>query len=272
MNLFAAIGIFVMVTASLGFFGLRAGTVKKFSKMRFFALVSAAVIGGPAAYAASAVNLGAAGNFVILSESGITDVPNSSVTGRVGTSPITGAADHLTCKEVTGRIYSVDAAGPKPCSVMDPSRLTTAVGDMQTAYTAAANRAPNFTNLYSGNLGGRTFAPGVYKWTTNVTIPTNVTLSGGSNAVWIFQIAQNLDIASAKSVILKGGAQPKNIFWQVAGQATLGTTSHFEGIILSKNLIAMNTGATINGRLFAQKAVTLQQNRIVSPQPEFGFH
>lgn len=83
------------------------------------------------------LNLGTAGNFVILSKSGITDVPTSVITGNVGTSPITGAANHLTCKEVTGIIYSVDAAGPAPCSVKSPAKLTAAVSDMQTAYTNA---------------------------------------------------------------------------------------------------------------------------------------
>src|SRR5450759_1464127 len=94
------------------------------------------------AYAAgpAKVNLGTAGHFVILSKSGITDVPTSTVTGNVGTSPITGAADHLTCTEVTGTIYSVNAAGPFPCSVKDPTLLTPAVLDMQHAYTNAPGR------------------------------------------------------------------------------------------------------------------------------------
>ena len=84
------------------------------------------------------VNLGVAGDFVILSKSGITDVYKSTITGDVGSSPITGAAILVTCTEVTGTIYSVDAAGPLPCTVNNATRLTTAVGDMQTAYTDAA--------------------------------------------------------------------------------------------------------------------------------------
>ena len=72
-----------------------------------------------------------------------------------------------------------------------------------------------------------TLAPGVYKWSTGVTIPTDVTILGGANGVWIFQIAQTLDISPTKKVILSGGAQAANIFWHVAGQTTLGTTSVF---------------------------------------------
>jgi hypothetical protein len=218
------------------------------------------------ASALQAVNLGVAGDFVILSKSGITDVYPSVVTGNVGSSPITGAAILLTCPEVTGRVYSVDAAGPLPCRIKDASRLKTAVLNMQTAYTDAAGRSkPNFTELGAGNIGGKTLTPGLYKWGTPVLIPTDVTISGSSKDVWIFQIAQTLNLANGVRINLTGGALAKNIFWQVAGKVTLGTTSHFEGIILGKTLIALNTGASINGRLLAQTAVTLQQNTVKKP-------
>jgi ice-binding like protein len=213
------------------------------------------------------VNLQSAGNFVILTKTGITDVPTSKVTGNIGTSPITGAADLLTCTEVTGTVYSDDAAGPSPCSLVAPSTLTAAVLDMQAAYTDAAGRiTPNFTNLGAGNIGGMTLIPGLYTWGTNVTIPTDVTLSGGPDDVWIFQIAGNLNESNGVAVHLAGGAQAKNIFWQLAGLATFGTTSHVEGIILSKTMIAMQTGASINGRLYAQTAVTLEMNVVTQPQ------
>ena len=212
------------------------------------------------------VNLRLAGNFVILSKSGITDVYKSTITGDVGASPITGAAILVTCAEVAGTIFSVNAAGPLPCRVTNASRLTTAVGDMQTAYTDAAGRTrPNFLNLGAGNIGGRTLRPGLYKWTSALVIPTNVTISGGPTDVWIFQVAGTLKMSSAMKIILSGGAQAKNIFWQVAGAVSLGTTSHFEGIILGKTGINLQTGASINGRLLAQTAVTLQKNTVKRP-------
>ncbi len=214
----------------------------------------------------SAVNLLSAANFAILSKSGITNVPKSSIVGAVGTSPITGAALLLTCKEVTGAIYTVDAAGPLPCRIPDPAKLTTAVLNMESAYTNAAGRTnPNYLNLGAGNIGGMTLAPGLYKWTTGVVIPTNVTLSGSSSAIWIFQIDGTLNSSSSVRILLSGGAQAKNIFWQVAGATTLGTYSHFEGTILDKTGINLQTGASINGRLLAQTAVTLQQNNVVKP-------
>jgi hypothetical protein len=141
--------------------------------------------------------------------------------------------------------------------------LTVAVGDMQTAYASAAGRTrPDFTELGSGNLGGLTLRPGLYKWSTAVRIPTDVTLSGGPNDVWIFQIAQTLNISSGKRVILKGGARPENIFWQVAGTTTLGTTSVFNGNVLDATLIAVQTGARLNGKALAQTAVTLDASII----------
>jgi hypothetical protein len=235
--------------------GIIAGTLIAFAGSAY------AAAPGPAP-----VVLGSAGNFVILTKTGITDVPASAVTGDIGTSPITGAADLLTCTEVTGNVYSVDAAGPGPCSVMDPARLTVAVLDMQYAYTDAAGRKkPDFNELATGKIGGMTLVPGLYKWGTGVSIITDVTLSGGPNDVWIFQISGNLILGNGAAVHLTGGAQAKNVFWQLAGLATLGTTSHFEGIILSKTMIAMQTGASINGRLYAQTAVTLQMNAVTKP-------
>jgi hypothetical protein len=213
------------------------------------------------------VPLGTAGPFAILTKSGITDVFPSAINGDVGASPITGAAIHLTCAEMmTGIIYSVDAAGPLPCRVTAPTLLKKAVGDMETAYTNAAGRKnPNFTDLKGGKIGGLTLVPGLYKWHTGVLISTNVTLSGGANAVWIFQIAGTLTQASATRVILKGGALPKNVFWQTSGAVAIGTTAHFNGVILAKTNIAMKTSASANGRLLAQTAVSLQKNAVKRP-------
>lgn len=220
----------------------------------------------------NAVNLGTAGNFVILTKSGITNVTKSAITGNVGTSPITGAALLLECNEVTGEIYTVDAAGPLACRIIDASGLTTAVSDMQTAYTDAAGRGnvdDDKLNLGAGSIGGQTLSPGLYKWTSALLIPSNITIEGDGNPdtedIFIFQVAGNLNMSSAVNMTLTKGAQAKNIFWQTAGAVTLGTTSHFEGNILSQTSIAVETGATVNGRLLAQTAVTLQMNTVTQP-------
>ena len=215
------------------------------------------------------VGLGVAGDFAILSKSGITNVPPSLITGNVGTSPITGAALLLTCPQVIGNINTVDAAGPLPCRITDAPGLTTAVLDMQTAYTDAAGHSnPDYLNVGAGIIGGLTLSPGLHKWTSTLLIPTDITISGGPNDVWIFQVAGTLTMSSAVRMNLEGGAQANNIFWQVSGAVTLGTTSHFEGNLLGATSIAVQTGATVNGRLLAQTAVTLQMNTVTLPVEE----
>jgi hypothetical protein len=227
------------------------------------------------------VSLGAAGNFAVLSKTGISTVPPSAVTGDIGVSPIDSTAitgfslilDSTTCfstsSQLVGKAYAANYSSPTPAN------LTTAVSDMETAYTDAAGRTlPNHTELGAGNIGGMTLAPGLYKWGTDVTIPTDVTLSGGPNEVWIFQIAGNITIASNKRVNLSGGAQAKNIFWQIAGGVgvAIGTGAHFEGIILAQKTIIVKTGASINGRLLAQAAVTLEANTVNAGSPAFRLY
>ena len=216
------------------------------------------------------VNLGAAANYVIVAKTAINNNATSSVTGDLGLSPaatsyitgfsITKATGFATSAQVTGKIYAADMAVPTP------SNMTTAVNNMVTAYIDAAGRpTPDFLELGTGNIGGRTLVPGLYKWTSTVTMPTDVSVAGGPNDVWIFQISGNLTTSSAVKLTLSGGAQSKNIYWQVAGQATLGTTSHFEGTILSKTGITFQTGASMNGRALAQTAVILDGNAVTMP-------
>jgi hypothetical protein len=227
---------------------------------------------GPARVSLGPAGAGAAGSYVILAKTGISNVTGSRVTGDIGLSPaaasfITGfalVADGTnvfsTSSSVVGKVYAANYAVPSP------SNLTTAIGSMETAYTDAAGRtSPDFNELGTGNIGGLTLAPGLYKWTTTVTIPTSTTISGGANDVWIFQISGDLTTAAATNVVLSGGAQAKNVFWQVAGQATLGTTSHFEGIILSKTAITVKTNASLNGRALGQSQVALDNNVITGP-------
>jgi hypothetical protein len=220
----------------------------------------------------AAVNLGTAGNFVILAKSAISTTGSSSVVGDLGLSPaaasfITGftlsapPTTSTTSPLVTGLVYASDYDPPTP------DNMTTAVSDMETAYTDAAGRTlPDFTELGAGDISGLNLVPGLYKWGTGVSISASgVTLTGGANSVWILQVAQDLTVANAAIVTLSGGAQAKNVFWQVAGQVTLGTTSQFKGIILSQTLISFNTGATITGRALAQTAVTLNATAVTSP-------
>jgi ice-binding like protein len=225
---------------------------------------------GSGGHGPAPVVLSTAGNYVILAKSGISNVPTSAITGNLGLSPaaasaITGFALTLdgsgtfsTSPQVTGNVYAADYTAPTPAN------LTAAIGNMQTAYVNAAGRTgPDHTELAAGNIGGLTLPPGLYKWSNTVIIPTNVTLSGGANDTWIFQIAGGITQASATQVILSGGALAQNVVWQATGVVDIGTTAHMEGRILSLTSITLHTGATVNGRLMAQTAVTLDGNTVV---------
>jgi Ice-binding-like len=227
---------------------------------------------GAGGHGPAPVDLGTAGNYVILAKSKISNVPTSAITGNLGLSPaaasfITGFAlihtagtASATSSQVTGTVYAADYAVPTP------NNLTTAIGDMQTAYVAAAGRTlPDHTELAAGNIGGLTLPAGLYKWSNTVLIPTNVTLTGSANDVWIFQIAGGVTQAPATRVILTGGAVPEHVVWQVAGIVSIGTTAHMEGVVLSKTAITVKTRASVIGRLLAQTAVTLAGNTVEEP-------
>ncbi len=220
----------------------------------------------------NAVSLGLAGNFAILSKAGISTTGVTAIAGNIGVSPIASTAitgfgltmdssgQFSKSIKVTAKVFAANYASPTP------ARLTTAIGNMQTAYNDAAGRLnPREIELGGGNIGGRTLQHGLYKWSSGVTIPTDVTLNGSKDAVWIFQIAGTLNIAAGKKVLLKGGALDKNIFWQVAGRTTLQTTSVMHGNILGKTAIIMRTGAKLYGRALAQTAVTLDANTVKRP-------
>lgn len=217
------------------------------------------------------VQLRSSANYVILAKTAINNSPTSDIKGDLGLSPaatsfITGlslvnATGFATSSQVTGKIYAADMASPTDVN------LTTAVNDMVTAYNDAAGRpSPDFSELGTGNIGGMTLTAGLYKWSGTVTIPNNLTITGGANDVWIFQIAGDLTQSASKSITLNGGAQAKNIFWQVAGNVSLGATSHFEGNILSMTGITFLNGASMNGRALAQTAVILDKNKITKIQ------
>jgi len=219
------------------------------------------------------VNLRTSGDFVLMAKTGISTTGTTQITGNIGVSPvaatyITGFALSMdasntfsTSSYITGKVYAADYTEPTP------TKMTTAIGDMETAYTDAAGRLlPDYTELYTGDLTGQTLTRGLYNWTTGVHASSaGFTISGSATDIWIFQIAQNLELTSGTIVTLSGGAQASNIFWQVAGNVSLGTTVQMQGIILCKTQIAMNTGASLNGRALSQTAVTLDANVAISP-------
>jgi hypothetical protein len=226
------------------------------------------------------IDLGGASNFVILSKAGISTTGATHIWGNIGVSPIDSTAitgfdlnwvtgsPYATSALVTGNVYAPDYADPTPAT------LGTAVLNMETAYTNAAGLPADDTELYAGDLTGQTLYPGVHKWGTNVLVSAaGTTLQGNASDVWVFQISGTLTLASGANVYLSPNAQAANIFWQVAGDVTIGTTAVMKGTILCATQIAMQTTSSLEGRALAQTAVTLDATTVYAPGtviPEFS--
>ena len=230
--------------------------------------VAVTLIQPNASGAVLAVNLGAATDFAVLAGAGIT------VAGAVNSTTITGDIGSFATPTITGlentTLFGVNHAGD---AVTQQGKL-----DLGFAYTDAAGRSPNtiFSPIY--DLGGTTLVAGVYNDPSSFWLTGILTLDAGGdpNAVWIFQTGSTLITSSGSKVVLVGGAQASNIFWQVGSSATLGTGSQFEGSILAAQSISLNTNAVLNGRALALTgAVTMDYNTITVPEAGttllFGF-
>ncbi len=212
--------------------------------------VIAALAFAGSSLAALPVNLGTADSFAILAGNTITDVPTSTIRGNVGLSPATGSAIGLTCAQVVGTIYEVDAAGA-PCFVTSPGLLTTAKTSVTTAYNNAAGQTPT---PVADELAGQTLTTGVYNSASGVFGMTGTLVLDGennANAIFIFQTASTLTTGGTGNVSLIRGAQACNVFWQVGSAATLGAGSTFRGTILAHDDISLDNGVTVDGRLLA---------------------
>ncbi|MDR3653197.1 MAG: ice-binding family protein [Paludibacter sp.] len=222
------------------------------------------------------INLGGAAIYTILSKSGISTIGVTSITGNIGVSPATATAitgfglimdpSNVFSKSspstlVSGNVYAADYAVPTPANI------STAVIDMQTAFTTANGLTTSvITELGAGDITGMTLVPGLYKWSTGLLISASgVTLTGGPNDTWVFQIGQGMTVANGAIIHLAGGAQAKNIYWITASDAVIGSTVNFSGNILSYTKITVNTGSTVTGRLLGQTAVTLNAATVVLP-------
>jgi hypothetical protein len=237
----------------------------------------------------SKVELLTAGDYVILTKSGISTVPTSAITGDIAVSPIAAEA-------MTGFDLNLDSAGQSSTSTQFTgtafaasyggavaTALTSAVGAMETAYTNAAGRLnpdAERINLGAGALGvgglnGGAVAPltpGVYTFGTGVIIASTIYFEGtgagvgqGDTDVFIIQMTGNLMQAANTKVILLGGALAKNIFWQVAGNVEVMAGAHMEGILLVKTDVMFVTGSSLHGRVLAQTACNLQMATITQP-------
>ncbi|KAJ7137447.1 antifreeze protein [Mycena crocata] len=240
-----------------------------FSNIWAFSFLAA--LGSVSAAGPAAVNLRTAANYVILAKSGVSTVAPSVITGSVAVSPIAGTAftgfsltldstgQFSTSSQVTGKLFAASYTAPTPAT------LTTAIADMETAYTDAIGRVnPNFLNLAGGSLGGQILSPGLYNWGSAVNINSAITIAGGATDTWIFQVTGTLNIATDVKMTLTGGALARNVVWVTTGAITAGTGSHVEGVVLGKTGITMQTKSTVKGRLLAQTLVALQMTTVTA--------
>ena len=243
------------------------------------AMVNAVVSGNM--FEEPTVNLRTAGDFAILSKAGISTVPDSVITGDIGVSPIAATAitgftltlhsstTYSTSGQVSGHAMAADYTSPTS------SDLTTAVSNMETAYTDAAGRITStplatYLNPNGGEIGGATLVPGVYAFDRDVTIsddlyfdvPSSYTPEQAAAAVFIIRTTKSVKQAANIQVFLEGGALAKNVFWSVAEEFIMEGTAHMEGVLLVKTAVTMKTGSSLNGRVLSQTAVVLQQATI----------
>jgi hypothetical protein len=202
--------------------------------------------------AATAPSLGAAASFAVLAGTTVTNTGPSVITGDVGVSPgtaVTGFPPGIVVPP--GAIHSAD------------TQAGNAQTDLTIAYNALVGEATDFGVFGPTDLGGLTLVPGVYTYSSTVSLTGVLTLNGGANDVWVFQIGSTLTTISGSQVVLINGAKASNVFWQVGSSATIGTGSTFMGNILALTSISVTTGATVYGRVLARNgAVTLDTNII----------
>src|SRR3989339_454766 len=217
------------------------------------------------------INLGTAEAFAILSKTGISATGATSVIGDIGVSPVSASYitgfglimdsgnTFSTSSLVTGHIYASDY------QVGTPALLTSAIADVLTAYQDGASRTADYTELYTGDLSGKTLTSGVYMWSNDVLINTDFTLNGSSTDVFIFQIAGTLTMAANTQITLTGGVLPEHIYWVVADTIAIGVGADFQGIILSMTNVSMNTGSSLTGMIYAQTSVSLDATVVTKP-------
>jgi hypothetical protein len=239
----------------------------QFIKITFAVLLLTLLVASPVAYAATSPSLGTASSFSVLGETNITNVPTSSIGRDVGLSPATGANyTGITQAQVGGTIYAVDGFGPAG-SVNNPGLLTTAINDMTTVWSTGGATGIDQTCTTSWSGTGpkdlttvSPLGPGVY-CADAFLLTGNLTLSG--SGVWIFKSAATLTTSASSTVT---GGDPCNVWWRmVSAGSIIGSNSTFVGNLLSGTSLNMQTGATLNGRLLSQAAVTLDHNTITGP-------
>nr|6EIO_A Chain A, Antifreeze protein [uncultured bacterium] len=209
------------------------------------------------------ITLGSANNFAVIAGSSVTNTGATNITGDLGLSPGTSIGG-FPPGILNGTLHINDA-------IANQAKL-----DITTAYNDAAARVASDMVTISGNIGGLTLTPGLYKSTSSLAVSSgDVTFDalGDPSAIFVIQIASTLTTTPGRKVLLSGGALASNIYWQVSSSASFGTTTSFKGTVIALESITFDTGATLEGRALARNgAVTMEGNTFVLPLEHHHHH
>lgn len=221
----------------------------------------------PANHAVKPISLRTAEAFAMLAHQGITSVPASQITGKVGVRPGVRADLKITPEEITGGVVETYATDDKDTAAT--SFVTTAKIDLINAYNEAETRQPDADkiDLFGGALGNKILPAGVYKFNSRVTIPNDLTLEGTDTDVFIFQVAGDLRIGSDVTIKLSGGAQAKNVYWQVGDNFLVKAKSVMVGTVMAQGTVEMRDSSRLDGRVFSKNAtISLDKVTVARPQ------
>jgi hypothetical protein len=217
-------------------------------------------------------DLGMAERFGILAGVGISNDAGASVINNLDVGIYPGLRSSVTgfppATVVNGAIYCADDLMPAGT----PAMLNQAKLDLVAAYLEVEGATSPAPATVEGDQGGKTLAPGIYKSTSTLLIQSgDLTLDaqGDPNAVFIFQVASAFTTVGGAggSIILSGGAQAKNVYWQTGSSATIGDYTTFYGNILALQSITMGAYSNAVGRMLARNGsvVMTSTNTISKP-------
>jgi hypothetical protein len=221
----------------------------------------------PANHSVKAINLRTVNDFAMLAHAGITSIPASAITGKVGVRPGKRTDITLTPEEVTGGATQIYAGDDRDAT--NAAFITQAKIDLINAYNEAETRTPDADkiDLYGGALGNKILPAGIYKWNSRVTIPNDLTLEGNDTDVWVFKVAGDLRVGSDVTIKLSGGAKASNVYWQVGDNTLIKAHSSMVGTVMTQLTFEMKEQSSLEGRAFSKNdKIILDKNTIKKPE------
>jgi uncharacterized repeat protein (TIGR01451 family) len=202
------------------------------------------LIGVHVAQAATAPDLGAAESFSVLAALSMSAAgAGTTVDGDLGLSP------------------GLEASRTGPWTVGGSEYFGTgglsadAQDDALDAFNDLAGQISD--GLWASNSMG----PGVWTIAADTTFSDTLTLTGDADDIFVFQIGN--DMTFDGDVIMVGGADPCNVYWQIGRDATITADSQFKGTLIASRDISLVSGADVIGRMISlNSSLTTDGNTI----------